>query len=253
MNEYYGAPTTQMDDYLAHYGIKGMKWGVRKAVALGNQKMLDAHFRKAAKKLYKLQDKALHSGKYAAKAAGYGAAAAGAGTLAIGGTGLAAKGIKSAGKAMEGAGRGMLDAHQHKHLGTALMKIGRGTSKAGAAFEEWGLAKDKPKYTKVRKRIKDRSTGKWKDVFIYKNAQGVAPSQAKTMSNDTKFRIGAGIASAGLAGLAARNAYIAANGRKYMDKADNFRRSMDEAFAGTKYSGQYVAPPKQKKRRKNNG
>ena len=30
MNEYYGSPTTQMDDYLAHYGIPGMKWGVRK-------------------------------------------------------------------------------------------------------------------------------------------------------------------------------------------------------------------------------
>ena len=30
MSEYYGAPTTPMDDYLAHYGVKGMKWGVRR-------------------------------------------------------------------------------------------------------------------------------------------------------------------------------------------------------------------------------
>ena len=26
-NEYYGAPTTANDDFLAHYGIKGMHWG----------------------------------------------------------------------------------------------------------------------------------------------------------------------------------------------------------------------------------
>lgn len=30
MNEYYGIASTPTDDFLAHYGIKGMKWGVRK-------------------------------------------------------------------------------------------------------------------------------------------------------------------------------------------------------------------------------
>ena len=52
--EYYGAPSTPTSDYLAHYGVKGMKWGVRKAIDTGNQKKLDKHFQKATKKLTKL-------------------------------------------------------------------------------------------------------------------------------------------------------------------------------------------------------
>lgn len=45
-------------DYLAHYGIKGMKWGVRKAIESGNSRKLDRAYRKATKKLAKLEDKA---------------------------------------------------------------------------------------------------------------------------------------------------------------------------------------------------
>ena len=41
--------------YLAHYGIKGMKWGVRKARERGNDRALGRQYRKAAKKLAKLE------------------------------------------------------------------------------------------------------------------------------------------------------------------------------------------------------
>lgn len=41
-------------DYLAHYGVKGMKWGVRKALERGNRAALSAHYRKASQKLAKL-------------------------------------------------------------------------------------------------------------------------------------------------------------------------------------------------------
>ena len=94
-NEYYAV--IRSTDHLEHYGVKGMKWGVRKAIATGNSKALDRHFRKAAKKLAKLTDLGLNSKKYAAKAAAYGAAAAGTGTIAVKGTD-AFKSLKGWGK-----------------------------------------------------------------------------------------------------------------------------------------------------------
>ena len=49
MTTYYGIQRS--DTSLAHYGVKGMKWGVRKAIERGNAKRLDRHYRKAARKL----------------------------------------------------------------------------------------------------------------------------------------------------------------------------------------------------------
>lgn len=54
MNEYYGIASTPTDDFLAHYGIKGMRWGVRKAIANGNERRLNRHYLRAAKKLERL-------------------------------------------------------------------------------------------------------------------------------------------------------------------------------------------------------
>lgn len=259
MNEYYGIPSTPTQDFLAHYGIPGMKWGVRKAIIKGNQKAFERHFRKAAKKLARLQDKALHSGKYAAKAAGYGAAAAGAGTLAIGGTGLASRGIMAAGKAMQANKNGLIS------------KIGKKIDTAGESLGTWGrngkkLAVDaKPSEITINDVIsksvrQKRIVGNGKG--IYKEGQGlgigpvgnntgngIAANQTKKMSNNTKFRIGAGVAALGLGAASARNAYIASHGRKYMDKAEQFKRAMDDSFAGTKYEGQYVAPIKKRRNR----
>lgn len=56
MAEYYAVERSP--EYLAHYGIKGMRWGVRKAIERGNSKRLARHWAKAQKKLAKLNKKA---------------------------------------------------------------------------------------------------------------------------------------------------------------------------------------------------
>lgn len=85
------------DEYLAHYGIKGMKWGVRKAVESGNSRKLDRAYRKASKKLAKLEKRASNGSKYAKRAAGLAAGAAVAGGLAAAGTNKIAEGLHRGG------------------------------------------------------------------------------------------------------------------------------------------------------------
>ena len=54
MAQYYGIQRS--DEYLAHYGIKGMKWGVRKAIEKGDKIALQKHYKKATAKLKELKE-----------------------------------------------------------------------------------------------------------------------------------------------------------------------------------------------------
>lgn len=56
MSEYYAVHRSE--DHLQHYGVKGMKWGVRKALASGDSRKLNRQYRKAQKKLDKLNKRA---------------------------------------------------------------------------------------------------------------------------------------------------------------------------------------------------
>ena len=58
--EYYGfgPATTPTDDFLAHYGVRGMKWGVRKAMYKGSDRAFAKVYKKASKKLKKLEKRA---------------------------------------------------------------------------------------------------------------------------------------------------------------------------------------------------
>lgn len=59
MSSYYGV--TRSSEYLAHYGVRGMKWGVRKAIQTGDSNQLGKHYYKAAQKLQKLRAHGKHS------------------------------------------------------------------------------------------------------------------------------------------------------------------------------------------------
>ena len=50
----YSAISYSKDNYLAHYGVRGMHWGVHKAIETQNVKKLNREYTKAIKKLNKL-------------------------------------------------------------------------------------------------------------------------------------------------------------------------------------------------------
>ena len=150
-------------EYLAHYGVRGMKWGVRKALEKGNMARLSYHYNKAQKKLAKLEKRAAKTGKYAKRAALLGAGAAAAGGLAVAGTsGISTfmkNNAKYAGKASKGIGKAMVKGGQlmsripgaNKAAGKVIgagynlqahnIKNANAVYNAGMAVDKWGKSK----------------------------------------------------------------------------------------------------------------
>lgn len=270
------------DEYLAHYGIRGMKWGVRRAIKSGNSNRLDKQYKKAQKKLAKLEKQASNSKKYARRAALMGAGAAAAGGLAAAGTGGVSKAMHVVGaygsRAMRGVGTGIERAGTGIHKGLAAVgqgalgnkihkgmnTVGRGMNRAAApmgvgvanaaeAVSKWGHSKS------IANKLADAGrSGSFNTAQALRKATGgsraIADANFKTIqatnklrgvSNNTIARIGAGAIGAGLAVGAARNAYKAATAQK---RAAKFRSAMNESFKGTKYAN--GGQPRQGKKRR---
>lgn len=262
------------DDYLAHYGVMGMKWGVRKAIASGNSARLGRQYAKASKKLAKLEKRAAKSGKYARRAALMGAGAAAAGGLAALGTSgvnrvmnvggaFAGRAQRSIGRGITAAGR-MLGNNVRGPIGKAgvkMMNVGygmergaKGTSaaiqKAGYAVGKWGNSKSVGQGIQNAAGRIAGQTFKGKNAAFNIASRDAARNATKGiagMSNNTIARIGAGAVGAGLAIGAAKNAYRAATAKR---KAEKFRNAMNESFKGTKYANGGGNKPRQGKKRR---
>lgn len=258
--EYYGI-TTPTDDFIAHYGIMGMKWGVRKAIKLGNSQKLGRQYAKAQKKLAKLEKRAANASKYGKRAAALGAGAAVAGGLAAAGTegvGTAMRKVGGfAGRTMSNVGSAMMKSKNGKirKAGLSINSVGNKANgkivKAGFGVQEWGKSNS---IGKAAGSELYKAAGRSSDLnkrLIKTTGTNIAGYEQKLgrVSNDTIARVGAGLVGVGLAAGAARNAYKAATAKK---KAEKFRSEMNKAFAGTKYAngaGQFK-PKNGKKRRR---
>lgn len=227
-------------DHLAHYGVKGMRWGVRKALVSGNERALNRHYRKAAKKLAKLQDIGLNSKKYAAKSAAYGAAAAGTGTLAAGG-------INMLGNMLDKPASLMANNFAKKH--NLILSPGATvvtSTKNNKLYKKWSDIITTPEKVK-----------EWgnKPVTTYKKRIRTSRKKGQTtmqprITNNDLYRIGAGAVTAGLLAKSAQNAYRATHGTKYREKAVQWKKEMDDAFYGTPYQGHYEKIPRKRKQRR---
>lgn len=234
MGEYYGIQRSP--DYLAHYGVKGMKWGVQRAKEYGSQKKLDRVYRKAYRKLERLHRQANNGERYARRADRLGLAGLAAGTLAVVGPNNFGKGISAIGKIPQKLKRG----------GFAGNAGGNIVTKAGDRLSEWSnntsLANRIANFknSRIDKQLAAANVGAEpaiRDLNILKARQMKKANldTASKTSNNRMVRLGAAAAGAGLLGAAGYNAYRAATTGRAAEREKEWRREMANAFKGTSY------------------
>ncbi len=252
MSEYYGiAPSS---DFFAHYGVKGMKWGVRKAVEKSSRK-LDKAYRKAYKKLEKLnkradvetQAKLAQKYKSAAKgnvgAAVIGASAAGASKLLhplVEGKAWSAH-IKRGNEARAAFDKGWDKYAKGKsnYLNSqAIANEIKSSHGKTLTKEDWDIPrKVMDNWDKERQGL--RNTLNKAETDSYNRYSNTLDAMKRTRE------IGVGIAAAGT-GMAVANAIRshAAKKRttpeghaKAVAERNAWQKEMKSAFAGTKYAG----------------
>lgn len=233
---YYGVERSS--EYLAHYGIRGMKWGVRKAIERGNERALSRQYKKAEKKLAKLERQANNGAKYARRASRLGRGAAVAGGLAIAGTEGVAQGMRAVGKAGHIAaaklGKGGIGNKAHIGLNQAADAVSKwGASNSVGKGLQKGLAKGTANAQSIANQVGAHGVAGAASQYGNKAAKA-----AGGLSNNAIARIGAGAVGAGLAAGAAYNMHRAKTTDKKAKQAAKFRAQMEKSFAGTKYANQ---------------
>ena len=276
MPQYYGVARSY--EYLAHYGVKGMKWGVRKALERGSDRALRRQRIKAERKLNKLMKLGTNKDKYKKRAIAYGLSAVKLGGLAAAGTGGVASAISRLGTARF-VGR--------NRMGTSIRKIGEsgilnGTNE-GKAIAAFGKGMQGANASKKAKRLWDASksvrkfgesnsigtkiTGgpDWITTHEYVDSTGKTYGQIvkhnpnsnsalRKITNEQYLRGAAALGAAGLGAAAARNAYRAKTADRNIIRAAQWKAEMDRTFAGTKYANGVPSNNKRiKKRRRSQG
>lgn len=233
MSEYYAV--VRQGNTLAHYGVKGMKWGVRKALQKGNTRKVLRAYRRAERKLQRLNDKANISlqkdvakrhNKRAKIALGVGAAGLGAFT----GNRMLARAIANRALANQTA--------------EAASRVAEGGHQAKPGFDNL-----------IKSPRKRRNVGEGKG--IYKTGEGLGTGPVGDGMNGLKgssgskginpFKVAhyvsAGAGTAGLTAAAYQKARAMAAKRrttvkghaKAVAKRNEWERAMRETFRNTKY------------------
>lgn len=202
MAEYYGV--TRTSEYLMHYGVRGMRWGVRKAIERGNDRALSRQYLKARKKLERLQARA-NSSNLLQKANRLDKVSRGARIAGRVGLGTAAAGI--AGKVGSG------------HAVNASIKYFNDRVNTRGAIREQ-LQEQYNRRVGLAGKVRDASSVA-KNVGVGLAAAGYGTAIA------TKLRANA---------LRKRAASNSAYMRKARQKANAWKQEMNRSFAGTRYA-----------------
>lgn len=264
MNNYYAV--VRSTDHLMHYGIKGMKWGVRKAIEKGNSKKLARQYKKAAKKFAKLEKRAdieqqAKNVKKYKRVAGVGAAVAGAGIGGVVGSSLRMKNILGKSRSLAEAHKANLD-EANKQLSAAIRDGERRLklTAQGGKYNSYRHPYERDMaFDKVKKTFNDRAD-KIREETRIKNDALKKQLDDNSRRMDAQSAIGKASKAVGAAGLLASTIAggkaVAAKYRttekghaKAVSERDAWKREMNKAFKGTKYAGQYSVPTKSKKKR----
>lgn len=222
MQEYYGINSSS--DVLAHYGVRGMKWGIRRAIQQNNSKTLTRHYLKAQKKLQRLNAKAdVHIQQQEAR--------------------------KHNKRAMIGLGVGLAGlAAYNANKGYAKKVLSETSNNAGASFNMPRKRKKKYSVNSEAMRIEKSGEGLGTGPVGNYITNGVHNSFLNNSKGINGYKVIGDISGAMATGGLAAAAYqkgraIAAKYRttekghaKAVAKRNSWKREMQKAFKNTRYS-----------------